>query len=133
MIPEMSPTVDAVKHTVVPIVAETCGASQGCGACAPGTNGPVCQFTLPGSDAGPELKGPESETRRLMAALAPCLSNDGVPATRRVRSLHVRPGEVELTLNIGPQCQGAAIADDAFQVLKGLLPETDIYVLHAQR
>jgi len=131
MIRATQPTVDSVKHTIVPIVAETQSASQGCGACAQGNNGPVCQFSLPVGDAGPEFEGPDAEVQRLMAALLPCLSSDGVAGARRVRSLHVRPGEVELTLNIGPKCQGAAMADDAFQVLKTLLPETDIYVLPA--
>ena len=132
MICTIGHTVEFVKNTVVPIVAETRGTTQGCGACAPGNSGPVCQFTLPGGATEPEFAGPAPEVQRLMAALTPCLSNDGVPAARRVRSLYVRPGEVELTLNVGPQCQGAAMADDAFQVLKGLLPETDIYVLPAR-
>jgi hypothetical protein len=131
MIDRDEPTVEPVKHPIVPIVAETPSASQGCGACTPGIGGPVCQFTLPGDDDGPVLEGPDAEVQRLMTALMPCLSSGGVAGARRVRSLLVRPGEVELTLNIGPQCQGAAMADDAFQVLKSLLPETDIYVLHA--
>lgn len=131
MMGSTEPTVEPVKHTIVPIVAEP-GASHGCGACTQGSEGPVCQFTLPAGDAsGPVFEGPDAEVQRLMAALASCLAHDGLPAARLVRSLHVRPGEVELTLNIGRKCQGAAMADDAFQVLKGMLPETDIYVLHA--
>jgi hypothetical protein len=36
---------------------------------------------------------------------------------------------VELRLAVPTDCGGALLADTAFQTLRGLLPDTDIYVL----
>jgi hypothetical protein len=68
-----------------------------------------------------------------MAALAPGLgisadANQG--AVGLVRSLQVLPGEVTLQLAVGRQCGGLALAEAAFETLRGLLPDTDIYVTH---
>ena len=65
-----------------------------------------------------------------MAALAQRLGFE--PGTvGLVRALHVQPGEVELRLAVHRHCGGAELADTAFQTLRGLLPDTDIYVTHA--
>jgi hypothetical protein len=37
---------------------------------------------------------------------------------------------VELQLAVDPRCGGAELADAAFQTLRRLLPDTDIYVTH---
>ena len=47
-----------------------------------------------------------------------------------VRALRVQAGEVELTLDYGRGC-ASDLAERAFQTLRGLLPDTDIYVLPA--
>lgn len=107
-------------------------AAAGCGACLHGDDGaPVCR-SLPGDAcAAPELSGPADELQRLMTALAPLLGRGEGAAlpmdSRLVRALHVQPGEVALQLAVGRDC-GAALADSAFQTLRGLLPDTDIYV-----
>ena len=46
-----------------------------------------------------------------------------------VRSLRLQPGEVELRLAMPAHCAGAELTDTAFQTLRRLLPDTDIYVL----
>jgi len=69
-----------------------------------------------------------------MAALAPRLgfTAEAVQtAAGLVRSLRVQPGEVTLQLAVGRQCGGRALAEAAFETLRGLLPDTDIYVTHA--
>jgi len=48
-----------------------------------------------------------------------------------VLSLTVQPGEVDLVLASRQQCGGAVWADLAFQALRRLLPDTDIYVRNA--
>lgn len=124
-------------------MSNTCGSGRtipiqshapaaGCGACLHGDDGgPVCRSMLGDACAVPELSGPADEIQRLMTALAPLLGRGedaALPAdTRLVRALHVQPGEVALRLAVGRDC-GAALADSAFQTLRGLLPDTDIYV-----
>lgn len=116
---------------VIPIQSST--ATAGCGDCLHDEErGPVCRSLLGQACAAPRLSGPSAEVQRLMAALAPILS---VPDPGRVsgraslvRSLTVRDGEVELQLSVGADCGGAALADSAFQTLRSLLPDTDIYV-----
>jgi hypothetical protein len=108
-------------------------AHPGCGACATSPNGPVCQAVAGGHGEPPQLSGPPGELARLMAALAPGLgisadANQG--AVGLVRSLQVLPGEVTLQLAVGRQCGGLALAEAAFETLRGLLPDTDIYVTH---
>lgn len=102
----------------------------GCGACAvAGSGGPACR-TVPGERCvAPQLSGPADEVQRLLGALAAAL---GAESASRVQALVVRPGEVELTLAISLQCGGAALAEQAFQTLRTLLPDTDVYVLPAR-
>jgi hypothetical protein len=50
-----------------------------------------------------------------------------------VRGLRLddRSGEAELVLAVPAHCGGGRLADVAFQTLRRLLPDTDIYVTHA--
>lgn len=124
---------DSMNHTgiIIPIASQS--AAAGCGDCLHDeVNGTICRSLLGQSCAAPELSGPRDELTRLMVALGPLLS---VPDASRpsgrsslVRSLHVSPGEVALQLSVAADCGGAALADSAFQALRGLLPDTDIYV-----
>lgn len=103
-----------------------------CGHCphGSGNDGPDCHAAPALPWVAPQLSGPADELVRLLAALA---HQPGFEAgtTGLVRALRVQPGEVELQLTMGRHCGGAELADTAFQALRGLLPDTDIYVMHA--
>lgn len=107
-------------------------AGAGCSACAHDDAVAVCRAALGQDCIAPQLTGPHDEIDRLMRALAGALgfrldANEAIP----VAALHVEPGEVSLTLAVAPRCGGASLAAQAFDTLRGLLPDTDIYVLHA--
>jgi hypothetical protein len=89
--------------------------------------GPICPPPPPCGD--PDLHGPPAEVERLLAALK--AGNDGRLLSEVLLSLRVEPGEVELRLSVARRCGGAKLADSAFQTLRRLLPDTDIYVTHA--
>jgi len=103
-------------------------AATGCGTCLHSTaDGPVCTVVLGEGCAAPQLIGPADEVQRLLGALGRQL---GYPADGAglVQSLRIQPGEVELQLAVARCHGGAALCDSAFQTLRGLLPDTDIYV-----
>ena len=102
--------------------------ATGCGACAHSADdGPVCKVAVGEDCAAPVLRGPADELQRLLAALGRDL---GYPADGAglVRTLRVQPGEVDLQLAVASCHGGAQLCDSAFQTLRGLLPDTDIYV-----
>ncbi len=106
----------------------------GCTACVPSPSGPQCRTMTDLSGEPPQLSGRSDELARLMAALAPRLgfaADAGLSTAGLVRSLQVLPGEVTLQLAVGRHCGGQALAEAAFETLRGLLPDTDIYVTHA--
>lgn len=120
-----------VKQVTSIPIAPTQGHS-GCDDCLQSAFGPVCQGSLGEPCATPALTGPADELQRLMCALDVALGgNDAQPGRRWVQALKIEPDEVELTLAFSPRCGGAELAAAAFEALRGLLPDTDIYVLHA--
>jgi hypothetical protein len=121
------PHMGSAMHTI-PILSTS--ATPGCGACLQSAgSGPVCRAVLGEPCEAPVLVGPADELQRLMTALAPVLG--ALESSGLVRALHVQPGEVELQLAVRAGCGGAALADSAFQTLRSLLPDTDIYVVPA--
>lgn len=103
-----------------------------CSACVHGRAETVCRAVLGQDCIAPELSGPRDQIDRLMSALAGALgfrldAEEAIP----VAALHVEPGEVALTLTVAPHCGGAGLAAQAFDTLRALLPDTDIYVRHA--
>ena len=126
------------QHLTIPIqpldaatAAPGAKAPSGCGACLHGDAAPVCRSVLGEPCAAATLSGPAPELQRLLQALAPRLGfAPGAPEQAGVCGLHVQPGEVELQLAL-PACgEGARLAETAFDTLRGLLPNTDIYVTH---
>ena len=103
-----------------------------CGHClhGSGSDDTGCHPALAWPAAAPQFSGPAEQLARLLAALA---HQPGFEAgtTGLVHALRVWPGEVDLQLTMGRRCGGAELADTAFQALRGLLPDTDIYVLNA--
>jgi hypothetical protein len=74
-----------------------------------------------------------------MAALGRVLPHREEPAPQTddvsqanpwVHALRVEPGEVSLELRGATHCEAHHMADAAFQTLRSLLPDTDIYVRH---
>lgn len=99
----------------------------GCGACLHSAgSGPACGAMVGQAGDAPQLTGPADELARLQRALTPVLG--ALERSGLVRALHVQDGEVELQLAVRADCGGAALADNAFQALRSLLPDTDIYV-----
>jgi hypothetical protein len=105
----------------------------GCGACSGSIDNPACQARVGQTALPAMLSGPPAELQRLLAALAGALGfPPGQPEAGGVRSLQVGADEVELTLATAPGCGGGALLTDAaFQTLRRLLPDTDIYIRHA--
>jgi hypothetical protein len=123
------PAMDGAFRTITIHEASPAAGAPACGACLhDAARGPVCRAVLDEPCLAPQLSGPADQLARLMAALVLQLgcAPDGAGL---VRSLRLQPGEVELRLAVSPHCGGAELADTAFQTLRGLLPDTDIYVL----
>lgn len=84
-----------------------------------------------------ELHGPPERLAPVLDALRrELVAMDGqepLPLEAIVQRLSLDPqqGEVELVLAVAPRCGTARLAETAFQTLRRLLPETDIYVHHA--
>jgi hypothetical protein len=119
---------DAIRTIAIHDASPAAGVPA-CGGCLHDTaRGTVCRATVDQPCHAPQLSGPPDQLARLMAALATQLgcAPDGAGL---VRSLRLQPGEVELRLAVPAHCAGAELTDTAFQTLRGLLPDTDIYVL----
>lgn len=120
----------AMGQITIPIVATEPLAQPACGGCVLGTTVASCRPVLVRASQPPQLSGPRDELQRLIAGLAAQLGFPAnAPESGGVRALRVLPGEVELELAYEPQCGGGAeLADAAFRALRGLLPDTDIFV-----
>ncbi len=78
-----------------------------------------------------ELAGPSDELTRVLGALGRRLGfQPEAPERAGVRALRITPDEVELQLAWPARCGGAEFAETAFDTLRGLLPDTDIYITH---
>jgi hypothetical protein len=125
-----------VNGIVIPIACAEAhapsGASGGCGACLSSAAGPVCRSTLRLDAPAPRFEGPPELVSQLVAELDAALAvqrpDDPEATTSLVHSLSVAHGEAELTLAVASRCAGAHLVDVAFQALRRLLPDTDIYV-----
>lgn len=111
-------------------------AQGGCGGCLSSDSGPRCRSHVSGEAcAHPRLAGRQD----LIAQVLQQLNHDVVdPGARRgivdlqwVQALRIEDGEAELTLSFAPVCGPAQeLSDSAFQTLRRLLPDTDVYVRH---
>lgn len=120
-----------VQRTTIPIQPAETAATPGCGDCLHSAAGPVCRADLAPSTGPAVLEGPSE----LLAAVMSALDRDlglrdagDLSATGLVQGLSIRDGEAVLKLAVAPRCGGARLADTAFQTLRRLLPDTDIYV-----
>ena len=111
-------------------------AGGGCGGCLSSTSGPQCRAHLSGEAcAHPQLAGRMDELLRVMQELNREVvdpeAGRGIVDLQWVRSLRIQDGEAELTLSFAPVCgPGKELSESAFQTLRRLLPDTDVYVRH---
>jgi hypothetical protein len=79
----------------------------------------------------PLFSGDPSRVQRVVSALQVALGEQAglhEPLEAWLRELHLSDDEAELSLAPGLPCCGMSLAQAAFDTLRGLLPDTDIYV-----
>lgn len=109
----------------------------GCGSCLSSSSGPQCRAHVTGEACShPLLAGRQDELLRVMQGLNRQVVDPdaglGIVDLQWVRSLRIQDGEAELTLSFAPVCgPGKDLSESAFQALRRLLPDTDVYVRHA--
>ena len=109
----------------------------GCGDCLPSASGPRCQVHFGGKPCPhPQLAGCAELIGRVMDELDRSVvvpdAGRGIVELQWVQSLRIEDGEAELTLTFPTHCgPGRQLADSAFQTLRRLLPDTDVYIRHA--
>lgn len=111
-------------------------APAGCGGCLASDSGPQCRAHVTGEAcAHPQLAGQSELVTRVMQELNRRVvdpdAGRGIVDLQWVRALRIEDGEVELTLSFAPVCgPGKELSESAFQTLRRLLPDTDVYVRH---
>ncbi len=109
---------------------------ESCGGCATVDDAPRCRAQLSAEPCRhPRLAGRADQLALVMQALdrqvIEPVSQRGIVSLAWVKSLRIEGGEAELTVTFPPSCgAGQRLADAAFQALRGLLPDTDVYVRH---
>lgn len=124
-------TLKTVAHPTIPILPAEPDTTAGCGDCLHSAAGPVCRADVAPSAGPAVLDGPSELLAAVMAALDRDLGlrdSGDLASTGLVQGLSIRDGEAVLKLAVAPRCGGARLADTAFQTLRRLLPDTDIYV-----
>ncbi|MBK1614131.1 hypothetical protein CKO44_11695 [Rubrivivax gelatinosus] len=104
----------------------------GCGGCQPSHSGCGGGFGRPCTS--PELRGQPELVRCVLDSLRGVVDVDGGNIVDRqlVKALRIDDGEAELTVSFAPSCGiGRDLAEGAFQTLRRVLPNTDVYVRHA--
>lgn len=120
-----------MQHRIIAIAAPDSPRSP-CQACGGGADAVACGVALRGLPcATPRLEGPPELLQRVLHELGHALDREGggcVPARDFVHALQLRDGEAELRLGVQRDAAGVQLMDAAFQTLRRLLPDTDIYV-----
>jgi hypothetical protein len=120
---------------VIAIRPETAGTAAGCGHCGH-ASAAACEASPAGRPcADPEMRGDPQALAHVLGALAAVLddaSGLSIVQAQRVGALRLVDGEAELELTVSPRCgSGRRVFDEAFQVLRRALPDTDVYVRQA--
>ncbi len=102
----------------------------GCGDCVSTHAGPVCLGSFGAPCDEPRLEGDTRALARALQVLREVADAEGnLVDTHRFSALRIDDGEAELTLTFPRSCSPSRLlADDAFQVLRRALPDTDVYV-----
>lgn len=109
-------------------------ADAGCDGCAPAAgNTSVCVTQYGRPCERPELHGHPALIARVLQALRRVADAEGnLVDARRFSALRLGEGEAQLVLTFPRGCgANKLLAEEAFQVLRQELPDTDVYVLHA--
>jgi hypothetical protein len=85
--------------------------------------------------AAPDLRGDAGELARVLQALRAvpdAMHGGNIVDAQQVLALHLMDGEAVLRLNFAAHCgAGRLMVEEAFQVLRQTLPDTDVYALPA--
>ncbi len=80
------------------------------------------------------LEGPQETVQRILRGLREVvdpLAGQDIVELRWIRSLHIAAGEADLTVTFSPHTRhGRELAGRTFEVLRRLLPDTDVFVHH---
>ena len=122
----------AVHAETIPIVATPgrADAAAACGSCA----GPqrACAYWLPaGQVPEPRLAGEAQALERVLAWLTPQMDEVfGRPVSPGVwlRALTVGSGQAQMELAPDLACHAGVVAELAFDAMRRLLPDTDLYI-----
>lgn len=90
-----------------------------------------CHARQPFRVIDPRLEGPPACVQDIVQALKPLVDAEfgaELPAGAWLRVLKVDNDEALLTIAPGLACHGEVVATLAFDVMRRLLPDTDIYV-----
>ncbi len=122
---------DGAMHPLpIPLRAEPAGAgTPGCGGCHHGSQAD-CSATMP-APGQPQLLGPADRLRAVLARLKPAIDAEvgaAVEPGAWLRSLRIDDDVVEVALAPGLACRAVGVASVAFETLRRLLPDTDIYI-----
>lgn len=108
-----------------------------CGGCLSSAGGPQCRAHVTGEPcAHPHLAGQSELIRQVLDELNRQVVDPdaglGIVDLQWVQGLRIEDGEAELTLSFAPVCGPAKeLSETAFQTLRRLLPDTDVYVRHS--
>ena len=83
----------------------------------------------------PELQGDAAQLQRVLAALKPQVDRafeTDTPMGGWLRAFRIGEGDAEMQLAPNLACMGLSVATMAFDTMRRLLPDTDIYVGEAQ-
>jgi len=124
-----------MQHAHIPIQPVADAGAAACGGCQPGDPPAHCHAGLGVPCATPRLTGRSELLGRAMDSLRRVMDPErgrSLVDLQLVQALHVDDDEAELTVTFPRGCGSARLlAEEAFQSLRGALPDTDIYVRHA--
>ena len=131
----------ALQHSLIRIHAADSGEHADVHACGGCDGAPADAACAAQADvfsrrcAAPQLQGDPALLQQALSALRGVrdpVQGGNLVGMQLVQALRVEGGEAELTLTYPHGCGAARLmAEDAFQVLRRVLPDTDVYVLHA--
>jgi hypothetical protein len=114
----------------IPLRAEPAAAdTPGCGGCHHGSQAD-CSAAMP-VVGEPQLLGPADRLQALLARMQPAIDTElgaTVEPGAWLRCLRLDDDEAEVTLAPGLACRAVGVASVAFDTLRRLLPDTDIYI-----
>jgi len=116
---------------------DTGTAATACAGCVPDEGDPACGDVLGGKPCAAPLLAGRTETLQsaLRSLRQVAVHADGslnIVELQLVKSLRIDDGEAELTVTFPLRCGSARqLAEGAFQALRRVLPDTDVFVRHA--